>query len=124
MIRTALIGNPNVGKTEMFNRLTGLHQRVGNFPGVTVEKKAGRLIHRGQEIEVVDLPGTYSLTANALDELVARDYIVNERPDVIVDIVDGPIWKKPLPHFLLLEMDANLLVALNRWDMAKARGWK
>ena len=123
MIRTALIGNPNVGKTEMFNRLTGLHQRVGNFPGVTVEKKAGRLIHRGQEIEVVDLPGTYSLTANALDELVARDYIVNERPDVIVDIVDGTNLERNLYlTFLLLVMDANLLVALNRWDMAKARG--
>ncbi|MDD4161923.1 MAG: FeoB small GTPase domain-containing protein, partial [Methanothrix sp.] len=123
MIRTALIGNPNVGKTEIFNRLTGLSQRVGNFPGVTVEKKAGRLIHRGQEIEVVDLPGTYSLTANALDELVARDYIVIERPDVIVDIVDGTNLERNLYlTFLLLEMNANLVMALNRWDMAKARG--
>lgn len=123
MIRAALIGNPNVGKTEIFNRLTGLSQGVGNFPGVTVEKKAGRLIHKGQEIEVVDLPGTYSLTANALDELVARDYIVMKRPDVIVDIVDGTNLERNLYlTMLLLEMDANLVVALNRWDMVAARG--
>jgi small GTP-binding protein len=123
MIRAALIGNPNVGKTEIFNRLTGLSQSVGNFPGVTVEKKAGRLVHKGQKIEVVDLPGTYSLTANALDELVARDYIVLERPDVIVDILDGTNLERNLYlTLLLLEMDANLVVALNRWDMVKARG--
>ncbi|MDD4163232.1 MAG: FeoB small GTPase domain-containing protein, partial [Methanothrix sp.] len=75
------------------------------------------------EIEVVDLPGTYSLTANALDELVARDYIVIERPDVIVDIADGTNLERNLYlTFLLLEMNANLVMALNRWDMAKARG--
>ncbi|NPV63510.1 MAG: GTP-binding protein [Methanotrichaceae archaeon] len=125
MIRAALIGNPNVGKTEIFNHLTGLSQSVGNFPGVTVEKKAGRLVHKGQEIEVVDLPGTYSLTSNAVDELVARDYIVLERPDVIVDIVDGTNLERNLYlTLLLLEMDANLVVALNRWDMVKARGLK
>jgi len=125
MIRAALIGNPNVGKTEIFNHLTGLSQRVGNFPGVTVEKKAGRIIHGGQKIEVVDLPGTYGLSANALDERVARDYIVVERPDVIVDIVDGINLERNLYlTLLLLEMDANLVVALNRWDMVKARGIK
>lgn len=123
MIRAALIGNPNVGKTEIFNRLTGLSQKVGNFPGVTVEKKAGRLVHQGREIEVVDLPGTYSLTAHSVDELVARDYIVLERPEVIVDIVDGTNLERNLYlTLLLLEMDANLVVALNRWDMVKARG--
>jgi ferrous iron transport protein B len=123
MIRVALIGNPNVGKTEIFNRLTGLSQRVGNFPGVTVEKKAGKLVHREQEIEVVDLPGTYSLTANALDELVARDYIVMERPDVIVDIVDATNLERNLYlTMLLLEMDASVIVAMNRWDMVAVRG--
>jgi len=122
MIRAALIGNPNVGKTEIFNRLTGLSQNVGNFPGVTVEKKAGRLVHKGQQIELVDLPGTYSLTAHAVDELVARDYIVIERPDVIVDIVDGSNLERNLYlTMLLLEMDANLVIALNRWDMVAAR---
>lgn len=123
MIRVALIGNPNVGKTEIFNRLTGLSQRVGNFPGVTVEKKAGKLVYREQEIEVVDLPGTYSLTSNALDELVARDYIIIERPDVIVDIVDATNLERNLYlTMLLLEMDARVVVALNRWDMVVARG--
>jgi len=125
MIRAALIGNPNVGKTEIFNRLTGLSQKVGNFPGVTVEKKAGMLVHRGREIEVVDLPGAYSLTAHAVDELVASDYIVLERPDVIVDIVDGINLERNLYlTLLLLEMDANLVVDLNRWDMVAARGTK
>ncbi len=125
MIRAALIGNPNVGKTEIFNRLTGLSQNVGNFPGVTVEKKAGRLVHKGQQIELVDLPGTYSLTAHAVDELVARDYIVIERPDVIVDIVDGGNLERNLYlTMLLLEMDANLVIALNRWDMVAARGMR
>ncbi len=125
MIRAAIIGNPNVGKTVIFNRLTGLSQRVGNFPGVTVEKKAGRLIHKDQEIQVVDLPGTYSLTAHAVDELVARDYIVREKPDVIVDVVDGTNLERNLYlTLLLLEMDATLVVALNRWDMVSARETK
>jgi ferrous iron transport protein B len=121
-ITAALIGNPNVGKTEIFNRLTGLSQRVGNFPGVTVEKKAGRFVHKGQTVEVVDLPGTYSLSAKALDELVARDFIVEEKPDVVVDIVDGTCLERNLYlTFLLLEIDANLVIALNRWDMVKSR---
>ena len=121
-ITAALIGNPNVGKTEIFNRLTGLSQRVGNFPGVTVEKKVGRFIHQGQVVDVVDLPGTYSLTAKALDELVARDFIVEEKPNVVVDIVDGTSLERNLYlTFLLMELDANLVIALNRWDLVKAR---
>lgn len=125
MIKAALIGNPNVGKTEIFNRLTGLSQKVGNFPGVTVEKKAGMLVHREKEIELVDLPGTYSLNANAVDELVARDYIVLERPDIIVDIVDAACLQRNLYlTLLLLEMDFPMVIALNRWDMAEARGIK
>lgn len=89
MITVALIGNPNVGKTELFNRLTGLKQHVGNWPGVTVEKKTGKCTYKGEALEIVDLPGTYSLTTHAIDELIARDYIVKENPDVVVDIVDG-----------------------------------
>ncbi|HOT07391.1 MAG: hypothetical protein A4E45_01097 [Methanosaeta sp. PtaB.Bin039] len=122
MIRAALIGNPNVGKTEIFNRLTGLSQRVGNFPGVTVEKKAGRFYHRGEVVEVVDLPGIYSLTCNARDELVARQYLVEERPQVVVDVVDGTSLERNLYlTSLLQEMEANLVLAVNRWDMVKAR---
>lgn len=123
MIRAALIGNPNVGKTEIFNHLTGLSQKVGNFPGVTVEKKVGRLVHGDVEIEVVDLPGTYSLNSNAVDELVARDYITQEKPEIIVDIVDAASLERNLYlTLLLLEMDLDLVIALNRWDMAESRG--
>jgi len=123
MITVALIGNPNVGKTELFNRLTGLKQHVGNWPGVTVEKKTGKCTYKGEELEIVDLPGTYSLTTHAIDELIARDYIVKEKPDVVVDIVDGTNLERNLYlTLLLLELEANVLVALNQWDMVKERG--
>ena len=123
MITVAIIGNPNVGKTELFNRLTGMKQHVGNWPGVTVEKKTGTFTYRGEEIRVVDLPGTYSLTAQAADELIARNYIVDEKPDVVVDIVDGTNLERNLYlTLLLLELEANVVIALNRWDMVKERG--
>lgn len=123
MITVALIGNPNVGKTELFNRLTGLKQHVGNWPGVTVEKKTGKCTYKGEELEIVDLPGTYSLTTHAIDELIARDYIVKENPDVVIDIVDGTNLERNLYlTLLLLELEANVLVALNQWDMVKERG--
>ena len=123
MLTVALIGNPNVGKTEIFNWLTGLKQHVGNWPGVTVEKKTGKCTYDGEEMEIVDLPGTYSLTANALDELVARDYIVEEKPDVVVDIVNGTSLERNLYlTLLLLELEANVVVALNQWDIVKERG--
>lgn len=123
MKTVAIIGNPNVGKTELFNRLTGMKQHVGNWPGVTVEKKTGKFTYRGEEIEVVDLPGTYSLATTAKDELISRSYILEERPDVVVDIVDATNLERNLYlTLLLLELEANLVVALNRWDMARERG--
>ena len=90
----ALVGNPNTGKTTLFNALAGMNQRVGNYPGVTVETKKGKLKHRGKTIEVIDLPGTYSLAARSPDEMVAVDLILGhaasqERPDVVVTIVDA-----------------------------------
>jgi len=85
MIKVALIGNPNVGKSLIFNNLTGGKAHVGNWPGKTVEKKVGKCVHKGIEMEIVDLPGVYSLTANSIDELIARDYIVEAR-------------EKPLPN--------------------------
>ena len=85
----ALAGNPNSGKTTLFNALTGAHQHVGNYPGVTVEKKVGTYRLNGYRFNIVDLPGTYSLTAYSLEEIVARDFLVNERPDLVVDIVDA-----------------------------------
>ena len=84
----ALAGNPNSGKTTLFNALTGAHQHVGNYPGVTVEKKFGNLILNGNSLNIVDLPGTYSLTAYSLEEVVARDFLALEKPDM-TDIVTG-----------------------------------
>ena len=103
-----------MGKTELFNQLTGLKQHVGNWPGVTVEKKTGKCTYNGEELEIVDLPGTYSLTANAIDELVARDYIVEEQPDVVINIVNATSLERNLYlTLLLLELEANVVVALN-----------
>ena len=87
-VKIALAGNPNSGKTTMFNDLTGSNQRVGNWPGVTVEKKEGRL-KGAKDIIIQDLPGIYSLSPYTLEEVVAREYLVNEKPDAIINIVDG-----------------------------------
>ena len=123
MITVALIGNPNVGKTALFNRLTGSKQHVANWPGVTVEKKTGRCRHKGEEMEIVDLPGVYSLTASSIDQLIARNFIVEEKPDVIVHIVDATNLERNLYlTLLLLELEANVVLALNMWDLVKARG--
>lgn len=84
-----VVGNPNCGKTSLFNALTGASQRVGNWPGVTVDRKVGVYKHEGKEIEVVDLPGIYSLAASSVDEQVARDYILSGEADLIVNIVDA-----------------------------------
>ncbi len=125
MIRVALIGNPNVGKSLIFNNLTGGKAHVGNWPGKTVEKKVGRCAYKGVEIEIVDLPGTYSLTANSIDELIARDYIVKEKPDVVVDIVDASNLERNLYLTLqLLELEANVVIALNKFDVAEDLGYE
>ncbi len=122
-ISIALAGNPNAGKTTLFNRLTGARQHVGNYPGVTVEKKEGFFTHDGQEIKVTDLPGTYSLTAYSVEELVARDFIVNERPDVVVDIVDASNLERNLYLTCqFLELGVPLVIALNMVDVAESRG--
>jgi len=88
-IKIALAGNPNSGKTTVFNNLTGSRQHVGNYPGVTVEKKTGEIKYKEHKISIVDLPGTYSLTAYSLDEVVTRNFIIDEKPDVVVDIIDS-----------------------------------
>jgi len=122
-ITIALSGNPNSGKTTLFNALTGARQHIANYPGVTVEKKIGRLNHKGQEIEVVDLPGTYSLTAFSLEEVVARNYLIDERPDVVIDIVDASNLDRNLYLGVQFkELGAPLLIALNMIDVAEARG--
>ena len=122
-ITIALSGNPNSGKTTAFNALTGARQHIANYPGVTVEKKYGHLVHKGYNIDVVDLPGTYSLTAYSLEELVARDFLVNERPDVVVDIVDASNLDRNLYLALLFkELGVPLVIALNMIDVAQIRG--
>ena len=124
-ITIALAGNPNSGKTTVFNNITGARQHVGNWPGVTVEKKEGSCHFRGYHIKVVDLPGVYSLTAYSLDEVIARDFIVDEQPDVVIDIVDASNLERNLYLTVqLLEMNANLVVALNMIDMAESRGYQ
>ena len=121
-ITLALVGNPNSGKTTVFNNLTKTHQYVGNWPGVTVEKKEGTCRYNDYRIKVVDLPGVYSLTAYSLDEIIARDFIVEKRPDVVVDIVDASNLERNLYLTVqLLEMGARLVVALNMMDEADER---
>ncbi len=122
-VRVALIGNPNVGKSVIFNNLTGLKQHTGNWPGKTVEKKVGYFSHKGYEFEVVDLPGVYSLSAISEDERVARQYIVDHRPDVVVDILNASQLERNLYlTLLLIELQVNLVVILNMYDMVRSRG--
>lgn len=121
----ALAGNPNAGKSTIFNALTGARQHVGNWPGKTVEKKEGIWQHDGLQFEVVDLPGTYSLTAYSLEEIIARDYIVEENPDLVVIVVDAANLERNLYLAVqIIEMGAKALIALNMSDMAEKRGMK
>ena len=118
-----LAGNPNSGKTTLFNTLTGARQHVGNYPGVTVEKKQGTCTSDAGIFNVVDLPGTYSLTAYSLEEVVARDYLVNETPSMIVNIVDASNLERNLYLSVqFMEMGVPVCVALNMMDVAKKRG--
>ncbi len=119
----ALAGNPNSGKSTLFNALTGARQHVGNWPGKTVEKKEGICRRSGQEISVVDLPGTYSLTAYSQEETIARDYILQEKPDVVIGVLDASNLERNLYLAVqLLEMGTNLVIALNMSDIAESRG--
>jgi len=121
----ALAGNPNSGKTTVFNNLTGAKQHVGNWPGVTVEKKEGSCSFRGYSIKVVDLPGVYSLTAYSPDEVVARNFVIDEKPDVVVDIVDASNLERNLYLAVqIMEMGAPLIIALNMMDEAESRRYK
>jgi len=124
-LRIALAGNPNSGKTTIFNNLTGTRQKVGNWPGVTVEKKEGDIQKFGYDIKIIDLPGTYSLTPFSIEEIVARDFILDENPDVVIDIIDASNLERNL--YLanqLRELDCKVIFALNMADVAKTRGYK
>ena len=121
MIRVALAGNPNVGKSVIFNNLTGSHQRIGNWPGKTVEKKEGIFRYDSEEIYVIDLPGIYSLTPYSVEELIARNYIIEERPDIVVVIIDASNIERNLYLLLqILELEVKIVVALNKTDLARS----
>ncbi|HET7838863.1 MAG TPA: ferrous iron transporter B, partial [Rectinemataceae bacterium] len=122
-IKVALAGNPNAGKTTLFNALTGSHHKVGNYPGVTVEKREGRCTSGGVDFEVFDLPGIYSLTAYSMDEVVARDFILDERPDVVVDVMDSTNLERHLYLCMQFqELGIPVVAALNMMDEAGAVG--
>jgi ferrous iron transport protein B len=121
----ALAGNPNSGKTTIFNNLTGAHQKVGNWSGVTVEKKEGVIHRHGYVLKIIDLPGTYSLTPFSIEEIVARNFILEEHPDVVIDIIDASNLERSLYLATQLrEIDCKVLFALNMADMAQSRGIK
>ncbi len=121
----ALAGNPNAGKTTIFNALTGLHQHTGNWPGKTVEKKEGEIKFRDLNINIVDLPGTYSLTAYSPEEIVARDYIIEEHPDVVINVVDATNLERNLYLTVqILELDVPVILALNMTDALQKDGTK
>ena len=119
----ALAGNANVGKSVIFNYLTGLHQHIGNWPGKTVERAEGTLQFKGYTIDIVDLPGIYSLSTYSLEELVSRKYIAIERPDVVINVVDASVLERNLFFTLqLMELETPMVIALNQMDMAKGKG--
>jgi len=124
-IRVALAGQPNVGKSTVFNLLTGLSQHVGNWPGKTVEQKSGTCSYREWTFDLIDLPGTYSLSANSPEELVSRDYIIREKPDVVVAVLDASALERNLYLVSeLLPLPAPVIVALNMVDVAEQQGLK
>ena len=121
-VKIALAGNPNSGKTTLFNALTGSNQFVGNWPGVTVEKKEGRL-KDDKDVTVTDLPGIYSLSPYTLEEVVARNYLIGQRPDAILNIVDGTNLERNLYlSTQLMELGIPVVMAVNMMDVVKKSG--
>jgi ferrous iron transport protein B len=119
----ALAGNANVGKSVIFNQLTGLHQHVGNWPGKTVERAEGTLNFEGQEIDIIDLPGIYSLSTYSIEEVVSREYIAVEQPDIIINVVDASTLERNLAFTIqLLELMPRMIIALNQVDVAEQKG--
>jgi ferrous iron transport protein B len=119
----ALAGNANVGKSVIFNQLTGLHQHVGNWPGKTVERAEGTLNYEGQEIDIIDLPGIYSLSTYSIEEVVSREFIALEQPDVLINVVDASTLERNLAFTIqLLELEPHMVLALNQIDIAEGKG--
>ncbi len=121
-MKIALAGNPNSGKTTLFNALTGANQFVGNWPGVTVEKKEGKL-KKHSDVTITDLPGIYSLSPYTMEEVVARNYLIDERPDAILNIVDGTNLERNLYLTTqLCELGIPVVVAINMMDVVEKTG--
>jgi ferrous iron transport protein B len=122
-VTMALAGNANVGKSVIFNQLTGSHQMIGNWPGKTVDRAEGTLRFKEYDISIVDLPGIYSFSTYSLEELVSRDYIALEKPDVVINVVDASVLERNLFFTLqLIEMEAPLVICINQVDVAKSKG--
>ncbi|MBQ1436460.1 MAG: 50S ribosome-binding GTPase, partial [Ruminococcus sp.] len=123
-MKIALAGNPNSGKTTLFNALTGANQFVGNWPGVTVEKKEGKL-KKHSDVTITDLPGIYSLSPYTMEEVVARNYLIDERPDAILNIVDGTNLERNLYLTTqLCELGIPVVIAINMMDVVEKTGVK
>ena len=123
VLNVVLAGQANVGKSVIFNHLTGLHQHIGNWPGKTIEKAEGRLFYKGYSFHVLDLPGIYSLSSYSLEELISREHIIFQHPDVIINVLDATNLERNLIFTLqLLELERPLVVALNMMDLAKKKG--
>ncbi|MFX0081187.1 MAG: ferrous iron transport protein B [Candidatus Hodarchaeota archaeon] len=123
IINIALIGNANVGKSVIFNQLTGLSQSIGNWPGKTVEKKEGHLNFLGYSFNIVDLPGIYSLSTYSLEEIVSREYIVSDEVDIVINVIDATNFERNLFFtFQLLELKVPLIIAINQMDILRKRG--
>ena len=121
----ALAGNANVGKSVLFNHMTHSSQTIGNWPGKTVERAEGHLIHRGYSIKVIDLPGIYSLSTYSLEEIVSREYIARGKPDLVIDVIDASVLERNLFFTLqLIELDRPMIIALNQMDLARKKGVK
>jgi ferrous iron transport protein B len=124
-LKIALAGQPNVGKSTVFNILTGLNQHVGNWPGKTVERRAGHLEHHGASIEIIDLPGAYCLTAASPEETITRDYIIRERPDVVMVVINASSLERNLYLVTeLLALPTPLVIGLNMMDVARQEGYE
>ena len=122
-LSVALTGNPNTGKSTIFNELTGARQKIGNWPGVTVDKKVGYVNYKGRTISVVDLPGTYSINAHSQEEVIVSDYFKENKPDIVLNIVDASNLERNL--FLTVQLMENgipLIINLNMMDEAERQG--